>query len=103
MIWNAPKGTPNCFLSKTYYLALWKQNYAAPKTPQDIPNRALFRHENGPFSPFTVGKMFCFGTLTLSKVISPVIEAFNDSFPLILLADNPFIPFYRINPLISPF
>jgi hypothetical protein len=103
MIWNAAKGTPNCFLSKTYCLALWKQNSAAPKTPQDIPNLALFKHENGPFSPFTDGNIFYLGTLTLSKLISPVIEAFKESFPLILLAVNPFIPFYKIKPLISPF
>lgn len=84
--WNEAKGTPNCFLSNTYSRALWKQNYAAPKTPQEIPKRALFKQENGPFNPFTVGNMFYLGILTLSITISPVIEAFRESFPLILLA-----------------
>ena len=100
--WNEANGTPNCFLSKTYWRARWKQNSAAPNTPQEIPNRALLRHENGPFKPLTVGKIFYFGTLTLSKVISPVIEAFNESLPLILLACRPFIPFSRIKPRMSP-
>jgi len=60
------------------------------------------RQEKGPFKPFTVGNIFYFGTLTLSKVISPVIDAFNDNFPLILLACKPFMPFYNMKPLMSP-
>jgi hypothetical protein len=35
--------------------------------------------------------------------MSPVIEALKESLPLILLAVKPFIPFYKTNPLISPF
>lgn len=100
--WNDANGTPNCFLSKTYWRALWKQNSAAPKTPHEIPNLALFKHENGPFNPLTVGNMFYLGTLTLSKVMSPVMEAFKESLPLILFACKPFIPFSRMNPRISP-
>jgi hypothetical protein len=65
---------------------LWKQNSAAPKTPQEIPKRALFKQSKGPFKPFTVGNIFYFGTLTLSNVISPVIEALSESLPLILFA-----------------
>ncbi len=101
--WKDAKGTPNWFLSRTYFLALWKQSSAAPRTPQEIPNLALLRHENGPFSPFTVGKAFYLGILTLSITISPVIEDFNDNFPFILFAWSPFIPFSNIKPLISPF
>ena len=52
----------------------------------EIPNLALFKQEKGPLRPFTVGKIFSFGTLTLSKTISPVIEALSESLPLILLA-----------------
>lgn len=100
--WKAARGTPNCFRYRTYYLARWKQNSAAPRTPQEMPNLALFRQENGPFKPFTVGNMFSFGTFTLSIVISPVIEALNESFPEIRLAESPFIPFSRTNPRIYP-
>lgn len=64
---------------------------------------ALLRQEKGPFKPLTSGKIFLFGILTLSNTISPVVEALNDSFPLITFADNPFIPFSNMNPLISPF
>lgn len=68
-----------------------------------MPKRALFKQEKGPLRPFTVGNMLDFGTLTLSREISPVIEALSDSLPLILFAVNPFIPFYKTNPRISPF
>lgn len=62
--WNEARGTPNCFLYRTYCLARWKQNSAAPRVPQEIPNLALFKQEKGPLSPFTVGKIFALGTLT---------------------------------------
>lgn len=64
---------------------------------------ALFKHENGPFSPLTVGNILLFGTLTSSMLMSPVMDALKDSLPLILLATSPFIPFSRMNPLMSPF
>ena len=79
--WKEAKGTPNCFLSSTYWRALWKQNSAAPNVPQEIPKRALFKQENGPFKPFTVGKTLDSGTCTSSITISPVIEALRESFP----------------------
>lgn len=103
MSWKEANGTPNCFLSNTYCLALWKQNSAAPKAPHDIPNLALFKQENGPFKPLTIGKTFYLGTLTSSRTMSPVIEALRESFPFILLAWSPFIPFSKINPRISLF
>lgn len=102
MSWNAAKGTPNCLRSRTYSLALWKQNSAAPRTPQEIPNRALFRQEKGPFNPLTVGNICDLGTLTLSITISPVTEAVKDNLPWITLAERPFMPFSRTNPRISP-
>ncbi len=101
--WKAARGTPNCLRSRTYCLALWKQNYAAPIVPHEIPNRALFKQENGPGRPLAVGNMCDLGMRTLSITISPVIEALRDSFPWIVLADKPFMPFYKTKPLISPF
>lgn len=101
--WKEANGTPNCLRSRTYYLALWKQNSAAPRTPQEIPNLALFRHEKGPANPLTEGNIWDLGTLTLSITISPVIEAFSESFPLMVLVERPFMPFSRTNPLMSPF
>jgi len=81
--WKADKGTPNCFLSEVYSKAYWKQNSAAPKTPHEIPNLALFKQEKGPLRPFTVGNIFSTGTLTSSIIICPVIDALKDSFPSI--------------------
>lgn len=100
--WKEARGTPNCFLSRTYWRARWKQYSAAPKVPQEIPKRALLRQEKGPFKPVTVGNIWDFGTLTSSITISPVMEALRESFPFILLAWRPFIPFSRTNPRITP-
>lgn len=40
--------SPLAYLSKVYCRAVARQNSAAPRTPQDIPKRALFRQPNGP-------------------------------------------------------
>ena len=87
----------------TYYRALWKQYSAAPSVPQEIPNLALLRQEKGPFNPLTVVNICDLGTLTSSITISPVIDAFKESLPLILFPLRPFIPFSKMNPRMSPF
>ena len=48
MSWVLARGFPNCFRSNVYWRAASRQNSAAPKAPQAIPYRALFKHPNGP-------------------------------------------------------
>ena len=64
-----------------------------------MPNLALFRHEKGPLNPLTFGSIFSSGTLTSSMKIMPVGEALKENLPSILGADNPGIPFSKMNPL----
>ena len=60
--WFAAKGLPNWTLSKVYDLAACIQNSPAPIVPHDIPRRAIFKQENGPFKPLMVGNIFSLGT-----------------------------------------
>ncbi len=77
------------------------QNSAAPKTPKEIPNLALFKHEKGPLSPLTY-KTFSLGTLTSFKWIIPVLDIYKDIFPSISGVSIPSIKFHsKIKPLIS--
>mmetsp|Transcript_18076 Transcript_18076/g.25277 ORF Transcript_18076/g.25277 Transcript_18076/m.25277 type:complete len:249 (+) Transcript_18076:179-925(+) len=99
--WFDAKGLPNCFLSKVYCLAVSMQNSAAPRAPQAIPNLALFRQPKGPLSPVTFGNKFSSGISTSSMTIWPVIEALRLNLPSILGAERPFIPFSKMNPLIT--
>ena len=48
-----------------------------------MPNLALFRQENGPFSPLTFGNMFSTGTRTSSITIWPVTLARRLNLPSI--------------------
>ena len=73
-----------------YYKVWWKQNSAAPKTPQEIPKRALFKQEKGPLRPSTYNT-FSLGTITSSKCIIPVSDAYKDILPSIEGASIPFI------------
>src|SRR5436853_1186136 len=75
---------------------------AAPTAPHEIPYRAELRQPNGPFNPFTFGKIFSFGIFTLSNTSSPVALARNDHLPCVSGVVNPCIPRSTINPLISP-
>src|SRR5258706_3393433 len=71
--------------------------------PHEIPYRAELRQPSGPFNPLTFGKIFSFGTFTLSKTSSPVALARSDHLPCVSGVVNPFIPRSRISPFISPF
>lgn len=90
------------YRSMVYSRALWKQNSAAPSVPQEMPNLALFKQENGPFKPLTVGNICSSCTRTSFIAIYPVIEALRDSFPSIFGAVSPCIPFSKMKPLMSP-
>ena len=46
--------------------------------PQEIPYLAESRHPNGAPNPDLLGSKFSLGTLTLSKINSPVELALND-------------------------
>src|SRR5688572_6644883 len=70
--------------------------------PQAIPYLAFVRQPNGPFNPFTLGKIFAFGTFTLSNTSSPVADARRLHLPCVVGVVNPFIPLSRIRPLMSP-
>lgn len=99
----AANGFPNYWRSNTYCLAACKQNSPAPIVPHEIPNLAIFKQEKGPLRPLISGNLFYFGTFTSSITICPVIDAFKLIFPVISGADNPFIPFSKMNPRISPY
>src|SRR5207253_10697999 len=75
---------------------------AAPIAPHDIPYRALFKQPNGPLRPFTFGKIFSFGTFTLSNTSSPVADARRLHLPCVVGVVNPSIPRSTTNPRISP-
>ena len=63
---------------------------------------AEFRQPSGPFSPLTFGRIFSFGTFTLSNTNSPVALARNDHLPCVSGVLNPGIPRSRIIPRIIP-
>src|SRR3569832_634451 len=65
---------------------------AAPIAPHEIPYRAELRQPSGPFSPFTLGKIFSFGTFTLSNTNSPVALARSDHLPCVSGVVLPFFP-----------
>src|SRR5580765_8825762 len=75
---------------------------AAPTAPHEIPYRAELRQPRGPFNPFTFGKIFSFGTFTLSKTSSPVDDARKLHLPWVVGVVNPSIPLSTINPCMSP-
>src|ERR1700761_3493925 len=75
---------------------------AAPTTPQAMPYRALVRQLRGPLSPLTLGRMFCFGTFTLSKTSSPVADARRLHLPWVVGVENPSMPLSTITPRIEP-
>src|SRR3546814_7721298 len=78
LVWTscvAASGRPNCSRFSTYCRALRQQSSAAPMAPQATPNRALFKHPNGPASPLAPGSRLASGTNTSSITISPVLEA----------------------------
>src|SRR3954469_19294765 len=75
---------------------------ATPSAPHAIPNLALDRQDNGPFSPLMLGNIFSLGTFTLSKTSSPVADARKLHLPCVVGVVNPFISLSTINPLISP-
>src|SRR5215213_1256813 len=75
---------------------------AAPNAPHAIPYRAFVRHPKGPLRPFTFGKIFSFGTFTLSKTSSPVADARRLHLPCVVGVLNPSIPLSTTKPLISP-
>ena len=62
----------------------------------------MFRHENGPRSPFTPGSIASSGTMTSSIMIMPVADARSENLPSIFGALSPFIPRSRMNPRMSP-
>src|SRR6056300_2036048 len=75
---------------------------AAPKAPQAIPKRALSKQESGAPRPSRPGKMFDFGTRTLSKTNSPVAEARSDHLLCVSGVVKPSIPRSTMIPLIRP-
>src|ERR1044071_2979409 len=75
---------------------------AAPIAPHAIPYLALVKQPSGPFNPFTFGRIFDFGTFTLSKTSSPVAEARRLHLPCVVGVVNPSIPLSTISPLTSP-
>ena len=75
---------------------------AAPKAPHAIPKRAESRQLNGAPKPDRFGKILLLGTLTFSKINSPVDDALKDSFPCISGVEKPSIPLSTINPCILP-
>lgn len=56
----------------------------------------------GTLRPFALGSIADSGTSTSSIMIMPVTLARNENFPSIFGAVSPFMPFSRMNPLISP-
>src|SRR6476660_6228115 len=75
---------------------------AAPTVPHAIPYRAFVKQLSGPFNPFTFGRIFSFGTFTLSKTNSPVADARRLHLPWVVGVVNPFIPLSNTSPLTSP-
>ncbi|MNY07222.1 hypothetical protein D3C86_1400180 [compost metagenome] len=75
---------------------------AAPITPQEIPYRAELRQDNGPFRPSTFGNIFSFGTFTLLKTNSPVLEARRLHLLCVVGVVKPSIPRSRIIPRTFP-
>src|SRR5829696_1730850 len=75
---------------------------AAPNAPHAIPYRAFVRHPKGPLRPFTLGKIFSFGTFTLSKTSSPVADARRLHLPCVVGVLKPSIPLSTTRPLMSP-
>src|SRR4029079_6536340 len=78
------------------------QSIAAPIAPQAIPYLAFVKQLNGPFKPFTLGKLCSFGTFTLSKTKSPVADARKLHLPCVVGVVKPSMPLSRIRPRISP-
>ena len=75
---------------------------AAPIVPHAIPNLALFKQLNGPFNPFTFGKIFSLGTFTLSKTNSPVALARRLHLLCVVGVVKPCISLSTMTPTISP-
>ena len=71
---------------------------AAPRAPQAIPKRAESKQLKGAPKPDLPGKIFDFGTRTLSKINSPVADARKDNFPCISGVLKPSIPLSTIKP-----
>mmetsp|Transcript_31908 Transcript_31908/g.92696 ORF Transcript_31908/g.92696 Transcript_31908/m.92696 type:complete len:264 (-) Transcript_31908:397-1188(-) len=102
MSWFDARGAPNCCRSRVYWVAVSRQNLAAPMAPQEMPKRALFRQEKGPPNPRASGSWFSAGTGTSSMKIIPVAEARRENFPSILGAERPAKSFSKMNPRITP-
>src|SRR3546814_10357892 len=66
--------------------------------PQATPNRALFKHPNGPASPLAPGSRLASGTNTSSITISPVLEARRLILPSIFGKERPGHPRSRMKP-----
>ena len=66
--------------------------------PQEIPYLAESRHPNGAPNPDLLGSKFSLGTLTLSKINSPVELALNDHLLCVSGVENPSISLSTIKP-----
>ncbi|CAI8339969.1 MAG: Uncharacterised protein [Flavobacteriaceae bacterium] len=75
---------------------------AAPIAPHAIPYLAESKQPRGAPSPDLLGKIFSFGTFTLSNINSPVELALRDHLLCVSGVENPSIPLSTINPCILP-
>ncbi|SIG97935.1 Uncharacterised protein [Mycobacteroides abscessus subsp. abscessus] len=74
-IWNEEIGRSNWIRVPVYSIAESRASRAAPVTPKTMPKRASDRHESGALRPLASGSIASSGRRTLSRTISPVIEA----------------------------